>query len=71
MSQKVRNVRGAKVVAAQRRETTGPMPNLSAGQVICPVCEQPGIKMVPDDKPGVRYQHAGRLFLCRDTDGSV
>lgn len=48
-----------------------PMPNLSAGEVICPVCDHPGIKMLPDGKPGVRYRHEGGMFVCRELDGGV
>lgn len=45
-----------------------PMPNLSAGECICPVCEQSGVKLPPDGKPGIRFNHAGRNVVCRDLE---
>jgi len=45
-----------------------PMPNLKAGEVICPVCDQAGIVLVGDGKPGVRYRHEGRIIICRRLD---
>lgn len=41
------------------------MPDLSAGQVICRVCDQPAIDLPADNKPGQRYRHDGRSLICR------
>lgn len=70
MSEKQRNIRGAKVVG-QGKEPTIPgnslrgIPVLRQNEVFCPVCDQPAIELPPDDKPGTRYRHNGRMFVCR------
>lgn len=46
------------------------IPKLKPGEVICPVCSQPGFIMIPDRKPGIRYQHIGRSVICRALPGA-
>lgn len=41
------------------------IPPIHEGETYCRVCQMPGVILPDDRKGGTRWQHAGRIVVCR------